>query len=140
MVRRSLKTLVLSVLFLAPSLAVAQDFHHRGCRPRCERRHRPPRVQVMPMAPDAFEAFIWELQQTPFPSDRHALITQVAAHHHFLAMQVRRVITTVTFSSERMDAISLLAPRILDRENGFLLNGAFIFPSERRHAMALLSH
>lgn len=145
MTARWLKLSLLSLMMLGPTLAVAQDGprrerRHRGEGRKAKQRNRHHRQQVAPMPPELFDAFLARIRASPFTSDRVALITQASMHNHFLVHQLRSVIVELTFSSERVRTLELMAPRVLDPENAFLVTDALVFSSERDRAMELLAY
>lgn len=86
---------------------------------------------VRPMSEAEFAALLGALRTEGFSSSQMNLLESVARDHHFLVSQLRQVIDTVSFSSDRMRATEILAPRVVDPQNAYLLGSAFDFESER---------
>ena len=54
-----------------------------------------------------------------------------AASQYFLVPQVLKLLSRFTFSGDRLAAMRVLWPRVLDRENAYQLYGAFSFYNEK---------
>lgn len=87
----------------------------------------------------SFEGFIQRIQSASFSSDRVGVVAVTAPHAYFTAAQIARVISVMSFSSERTDVLDLLVPRLVDRHNGAIIVESLTFSSERDHARALLA-
>ena len=86
-----------------------------------------------PMTDSAFSALLEMMSREAF-SDAKLRILEVAAERNlFLMAQVRRVIDTLPFASDRTRVVDILAPRVLDPENTYTLLDAFSFDSEKAH-------
>lgn len=94
---------------------------------------------VRPMDPWEFQRLLAAVRDQPFGDDRLLVIELAARDHLFSVAQVVGLLDSLTFGSEKLDALRLLAPLIVDRANRFEIVGAFTFSSERREAAALLS-
>ncbi len=89
------------------------------------------------MADDAFKALLRQLAAAPFPSDRTGLVELAAASNRFSVTQLEQIVRAMVFSSERIRAVEVICPRLVDRQNAFMLDGAFSFPGEREQARRL---
>lgn len=103
----------------------------------------PPRPQVV-LAPHAmddasFAAFVQRIRAASFSADRVAVVRATAPHAWLTAAQIRAVLAEMSFSSERIEVLDLLVPRMVDRHNGAAIFEALPFSSERAHAERLLA-
>ena len=73
-----------------------------------------------------------------FGRDQLAVLQSAIGENYFTIAQSKEVMQLFTFSGERLSALGLMAPRILDKQNAFELNSFFTFSSEKRKARALL--
>ncbi|MCZ7681914.1 MAG: ricin-type beta-trefoil lectin domain protein [Sandaracinaceae bacterium] len=60
-------------------------------------------------------------------------------HAWLTAAQIRTVLSAMSFSSERVEVLELLVPRMVDRQNGAAILDALSFSSERDRAQQLLA-
>jgi hypothetical protein len=80
-----------------------------------------------PMDGPTFAQFLDRFRQSwPDYSD---FLAQTARDGTFTADQVRQLIAVLKFSTDQEDVAVLLYPRVLDKNNWFLAETAFIFPS-----------
>lgn len=99
------------------------------------RRTPPP----LPMDDASFRALLHAVERAPFSRDRLAVVTSAASTNFFATAQVERLIQAFAFSSERTEALRILWPAVLDKQNGFLLYDDFPFGAERRAAQAIIA-
>jgi len=86
-----------------------------------------------------FKAFLENLNDQSFESERSSVISLVAKRNHFNCAQVRQVIKALDFSSERLNALRTMAPKIVDLEDSHTILSAFTFNSEKSKARSILS-
>ncbi len=115
--------------------AAAQDF-----RPRRSHDERPSRQRVERnrLGQHDFPALLATVHQASFSSDKLAVVELAAQHGRFHAHEVGQLVDAFSFSSDKLRALTLLAPTLIDRENGFQLLNHFSFSSDRTRAAALL--
>jgi len=90
--------------------------------------------------PDAkFENFTIQLDETSFASNKISLIKLVSQHNTFTSRQVKQTLALMSFASDRLDALQIMAPKIEDPENGFLILSAFKFSSNKDKAQKMLA-
>lgn len=131
------------------ALSLALGICLLGSHADAQRRHRhPPRGQpewftnaAAPQVMDgpSFEALIQRIQNASFSSDRVAVVTDAAPYAWFSAAQIARIIGQMSFSSERTQVVDVLAPRLVDRQNGGVIIDSLTFSSERDHAREVLA-
>jgi len=102
-----------------------------------ERMNRQP--AALPMDDASFRALLQAVERARFSRDRIGVVSAAASTNLFAAAQVERLLQALTFSSERLDALRLLWPRVLDKQNGWMLHDDFPFGSERRTAEAIIA-
>jgi len=91
------------------------------------------------MSNPRFKAFLDDLEDQSFESERSSVISLAAKRNHFSCSQVRQVIKTLDFSSERLNALRTMAPKIVDLEDSHTILSAFTFDSEKSKARSILS-
>lgn len=66
------------------------------------------------------------------------VLQSAAASHYFTVDQLKGLLELFSFENEKLDAVAIVAPRLLDPENGYKLYGAFSFQSSKDKVAALL--
>lgn len=92
-----------------------------------------------PIDAPTFEALLLRVRAAPFSSDKGAAVQDAARWHWFTAEQIARIVGELAFSSDRTQAIEILAPRLVDPQNGAVILDRLTFSSERDSARATLS-
>lgn len=87
----------------------------------------------------AFEALLVRVRGAPFSSEKLAAVQDAARWHWFTAEQIARIVGELAFSPDRTQAIEILAPRLVDPQNGAVILDRLTFSSERDSARATLS-
>jgi hypothetical protein len=116
----------------APPPRIAQ---RPGHEPPYGRRGPP---QIRPMDPPAFQALLTAIRGGSFSSNQMAVIEEAAAYHHFLVAQLREIVKSLSFSANQVRAVELIAPRLVDPQNGFTLFDAFTFSRDQERVKRIL--
>lgn len=91
-----------------------------------------------PMNPQRFQALLSAIDNEGFSQNKLQVLEQAASGEYFLVEQTKQVIGKLPFSADKLHALEVLAPRILDRKNSFTLFEAFTFSSDKDQARAIL--
>ncbi len=86
-----------------------------------------------------FAALLRQLEDADFTSERKAVLASAAGGYYFTCEQLGRILDVMEFSSERMDAIKIVAPRLVDPQNSFQVLGHLEFESEKQQARRILA-
>jgi hypothetical protein len=73
-----------------------------------------------------------------FSEAKLRVLESACRNDYFLVGQLRRVIDAMTFSDDKIKAVRIIAPRLLDRENIFTIYTAFTFDSDKQRARTIL--
>jgi hypothetical protein len=98
----------------------------------------PPPAGPIAMDPGTFSTFLNALRNESFSDGKARVIGDAAGSNWFTIAQLKQVINVLTFSSDKIRAVELIAPRIVDRQNSFTLYDAFTFDSDKRKAREIL--
>ena len=90
------------------------------------------------MSDDLFGPVADELAQAAFSDDRLKMLTDAVPTHAFTVAQVARLLTSFPYPADRLRAVKLLWPRVVDRGNGAMLYDSFSFQSEKDDLRAVL--
>ena len=91
-----------------------------------------------PMSARDFERALSSLHHHGFSDERLEAVRQLAAGHWFLVDQVKRVLGAFSFGENKLKALRLLAPRIVDGQHRHLLLEDFTFGSDKEEAGRIL--
>ena len=94
--------------------------------------------QLYPLDPQRFDALLQKLRMTGIPHERLELIAATARQNHFTCDQTATLLGVLVLSSDRFDALSQLAPQIVDSQNYQTVLALFPIPSDAERAKALL--
>ena len=92
-----------------------------------------------PMGREEFDHALAELQSHGFASERMEVLSRLSRLGWFAVDQARRLLEAFPFGKDRLEALELLAPRLVDPENHFRLYEAFTFESDKKQARRILS-
>lgn len=95
---------------------------------RDERFHRP-------MVSDSFNSFISALEREGFDSRRNKLLRTACDMNNFTVGQCRLIMEQYSFDDGKLEAFKMLFPRILDKEDVFVLGDCFSFSSNKEKMM-----
>jgi hypothetical protein len=84
-----------------------------------------------PMSDARFAELLRAMEAESFASSKLQVLEGVARDNLFVVEQLRRIVQAMTFSGDKLRAVEIVAPRVIDRANSFTLYSAFDFDSER---------
>lgn len=104
-----------------------------------DRDYFPGRMPILVSEQEAwFEELFVRYRQATFDSEKHEILTFAARHGVFSCAQVRKLMETRTFDSERWEILQLLAPSIYDPHNAYRISDMYTFDSEKRKVIQLI--
>jgi hypothetical protein len=93
---------------------------------------RPPEpVRPSVMNDRDFTGFVATVKGEAFSSDQLGVIQGVARSNHFTIAQVGVVIDQLPHASDKVAAVKVMAPKVVDRENAWKLNEHLTFSSDK---------
>lgn len=98
----------------------------------------PPAPVVYPMDGAAFENLRTAIRRESFPRDQLRVLESAAPANWFVTPQVTQILKIYSFPRDRLQAVRVLKPRILDVENYYTLYAAFEFPSDKAELKKIL--
>jgi hypothetical protein len=103
----------------------------------------PPGAYVPPPPPAAmdaatFDTLIGAVGRASFSSDKQRVIADAAARNWFTVAQADRVLRMLSFSADKLRALELMAPHIVDPQNAFQLYESFTFSADRQKAREIM--
>jgi hypothetical protein len=92
----------------------------------------PPPPVVQPIADGRLRRLTEAMAREAFSREKLTVLREAAAHDNFLIGQTRGLLEQFTFSNDRLEAVRILWPRVLDRNNSFQLYEAFVHSSDKQ--------
>ncbi len=117
----------------APAYQPAQPYPPPQNRPP-----PPPQQQVQPITDAMLRSMVSSIQDEPFAGDKMMVLEQATPSQYFLVSQVQQILPLFTFPADRLKAMRLLRPRLLDLENGYQLYSAFEFSKDKEELKRIL--
>jgi len=99
---------------------------------------QPIQPSVMPMDEAAFRNLLKAVERESFANDKLRVLGQAAPANWFLVAQTQQVLSQLTFPKERLEAVRILRPRILDTGNFYQLYASFEFPGDKDELKRIL--
>lgn len=98
----------------------------------------PPAPAVRPIRDGELRALKSAIDNAGFSQDKLTVIEEAARSSYFLVGQAKEILGQLAFSADKLHALELLAPRLLDRKNTFQLYEAFSFSADKDQAREIL--
>lgn len=98
----------------------------------------PPAPVVQPIREDQLQRLSKAIGNESFGDGKLRVLESAAGQQYFLVPQVQKLLQRFTFAEDRLNAVRVLWPRVLDRENAYQLYGAFTFPSEKEELRKII--
>ncbi|MBN2621425.1 DUF4476 domain-containing protein [candidate division WOR-3 bacterium] len=93
---------------------------------------------VYAMSTGDFTILVKDLDEELFSDDRLNLLRITASSHFFLIEQVETILEYFTFEDDRVEAVRILYPQILDDENAYRLFKKFVFSNSKKELAKIL--
>lgn len=92
----------------------------------------PPAPVVQPIDNGRLQQLTQAMVREAFPKDKLRVLNDFTSrNNYFLVSQMRQLMDQFSFSNDRLEAVRLLWPRVLDRDNGFQLYQSFPFSGDK---------
>jgi hypothetical protein len=95
-----------------------------------------PPVGPQPLDDQSFNNLVKAVDDAPFSDDQLGLL-KIASSGYFTCAQVGALIDQISFSADKVEAVQILRPHIVDPQNAYLLNEHLSFSDDRRKVMAM---
>jgi Ricin-type beta-trefoil lectin domain/Domain of unknown function (DUF4476) len=96
------------------------------------------RRQARAMDEPTFRRFVDAVKNEGFADDQIRVIESASSRNYFRVMQLRAVLDLLAFSANKLRALELVAPRLIDPENTGSLYEAFAFSADKEQARQIL--
>lgn len=99
----------------------------------------PPPAAAMPTIPDeTFNAVIDSIENQSFSADKIRTLQDGVGSQYLMVSHVERVLPLFSFSQDKLRALELMAPRLVDRQNAFKIYNLFTFSADKEKARRIL--
>jgi hypothetical protein len=99
----------------------------------------PPQPAVQPITEAMLRSLVLAVRNEPFAEDQLDVLAQAAPTQYFLVNQTQQLLRVFTFSKDRLKAMRLLRPRLLDMENSYKLYESFEFSNDKEELKRILA-
>jgi hypothetical protein len=110
-----------------------------GGRPPPGPRPLPPSPAVQPLDPQELRRLTAALERESFDDGKLRVLSEAASRQYFLVEHVAQLLPQFRFADAQLKAVRAVWPRVLDRQNGYELYGAFRFDSEKEQLRRILN-
>lgn len=91
----------------------------------------PPAPVVQPIGEARLRKLTEAMARESFPREKLSVLREAAGYDNFLVGQTRQMLEQFSFSNDKLEAVRILWPRVLDRNNAFQLYESFTFSSDK---------
>ena len=92
----------------------------------------------VPLASSDLGALLQHLETENFSEGRLRVLVQAVPHAWFSSAQVLLILGRFDFGNDKLQALRLVAPKIVDRQNAYTIYQAFTFDAEKAQAQQIL--
>ncbi|WP_373046878.1 DUF4476 domain-containing protein [Vulgatibacter sp.] len=94
---------------------------------------------LLPMDDASFASLHRTVDRIPFGSDKLAVVASAVGMNFFVVPQVLALLDEFPHSSDKVEALRILWPKVLDRQNGHQIFAAFPFSSDRQQVAHIIA-
>jgi hypothetical protein len=99
----------------------------------------PPQPAVQPITEAMLRSLVVAIRNEPFADDQLGVLEEAAPSQYFQVAQAQQILRVFNFSKDRLKAMRLLRPRLLDMENGYKLYESFEFSNDKDELKRILA-
>jgi hypothetical protein len=108
-------------------------------RPAPQQPPPPPLPTVQPITEAVLRSLASAIRNEPFAEDQLTVLGEAVSTQYFLVSQTQQMLRLFSFSKDRLKAMRLLRPRVLDMENSYKLYESFEFSSDKEELKRILA-
>ncbi len=99
----------------------------------------PPPPMPQPVNPVDFKRMLESIKHEPFGDNKLAIVRTITQSSFFTVSQTIEVIKLLNMSDEKLSALEMMYPKVLDRANGYLIINEFTFNSDKEKAGRIIN-
>ena len=85
-----------------------------------------------------FDEVLKMIEQESFGEGKNAILSMVIGENGLSTEQIRRILTTYSFDDNKLEALKMCYPSVVDPENYYTLASVFTFASSKKKMAAFL--
>lgn len=101
--------------------------------------YQPPAPAYQTIPDETFNALVDSIEDQSFSADKIRTLQEGIGPQYVLVSHVERILPLFSFSADKLRALELMAPRIVDRQNNFKVYNLFTFSGDKEKARRILS-
>ncbi|MBX5482654.1 MAG: DUF4476 domain-containing protein, partial [Myxococcaceae bacterium] len=98
----------------------------------------PQGTPMYPIPGPQLEQLKGSIRREAFSQNRLQVLDAAARSHYFTVAQVQQILPLFDFSNDRLQAVRLLRPRIIDMQNSYQLYASFTFSGDKDELRKIL--
>jgi hypothetical protein len=99
----------------------------------------PPAPVYMPIADGPLQRLVGAVARESFSANKLRVLQESVRDNYFVVGQVQQLLGSFSFAADRLNAVRMLWPRVLDRQNGYQLNSSFTFSKDKEELQRIIS-
>jgi hypothetical protein len=99
----------------------------------------PPQPSVQPITEAMLRQLVTAVRNEPFADDQLDVLADASSSQYFLVSQTQQLLSIFSFSKDRLKAVRLVRPHLLDPENGFKLYESFEYSKDKEELKRILA-
>jgi hypothetical protein len=119
------------------------DKPHHNDNDRPQGHNNPPehheQMGPKPMPASDFNALINQIKSESFSDDQMRVIRTAAKNYNFDCNQIVRVIECFTFSADKISALGITYPKVIDPKNNYTILDSFTYSSDKADAEEIMN-
>lgn len=96
-------------------------------------------LSAFSMPASDFQSLENQVESASFSSEKFSVIRLAAQRSTFTADQIKKLLSDISFASDQIEALEILAPRLEDPSRSFIILDSFTFQSTKSEAQEILT-
>ena len=112
---------------------------HKVKKPEHREEHHEMQSSRRVMPEGEFSSLMDRINGESFGDDKLRVLSTAAKNYRFKVSQITRLISTFTFSEDKIEALRISYPEVVDPQNNFKILDAFTFSDDKKEADAIIN-
>lgn len=96
-------------------------------------------MSIRPISDKDFSFVLTKVKEGSFSKDKISIIEVACLNNHFTCRQTLSLLKQISFDNDRLKALRIIEPYIVDRENSLIIIETFSFSSSKDQAIKILT-
>ena len=93
---------------------------------------------AVPMDDETFAQYLQSIKEQTFSDEKLEYLRITSKKNYFTCQQLGQILDLFDFSDDKLEAVRILKPRIVDPENAFLIRDKFTFDSDKQKFLDIM--